>query len=80
MFPLQVKKLLEHPDRKNTTCCYSRALYRNHYLFYKVSNVPIVHLGVWGMVVTVLSLGFAIGVIIAVGMLFVVQVKYLNTV
>lgn len=32
------------------------------------------------MVVTVLSLGFAIGVIIAVGMLFVVQVKSLSTV
>lgn len=56
-------------------CSLYRALYRNHYLFYKVSNVPIVHLGVWGMVVTVLSLGFAIGVIIAVGMLFVVQMR-----
>lgn len=51
-----------------------RSLYRLHYWrIYK--QTPIIHLGVYGTICCVLSLGFAIGVIIAVGMLLFFQLK-----
>ncbi|XP_066247171.1 palmitoyltransferase ZDHHC6 [Euwallacea similis] len=56
-------------------CSLYRALYRKNYLYYQIPNVPIVHLGLAGMVTTVLSLGFAIGVVVAVGMLLIVQIS-----
>ncbi|KAL1508882.1 hypothetical protein ABEB36_003704 [Hypothenemus hampei] len=56
-------------------CSLYRALYRNNYIYYKVQNVPLVHLGVGGMIITVLASGFALGVVIAVGMLLYLQVR-----
>lgn len=56
-------------------CSLYRAIHRMNYLYYKVPDVPIVHLGLTGMIVTILALGFAIGVVCAVGMLLVVQLR-----
>ncbi|XP_050315116.1 palmitoyltransferase ZDHHC6-like isoform X1 [Anthonomus grandis grandis] len=56
-------------------CSLYRALYRNNYLYYRVPDVPIVYLGLTGMILTVLSLGLAIGVVCAVGLLFIVQFR-----
>ncbi|CAG9765258.1 unnamed protein product [Ceutorhynchus assimilis] len=56
-------------------CSLYRAIHRNHYLYNRIQNVPIVSLSLLGMIITVLSLGFAIGVVIAVGMLFIVQFR-----
>ncbi|XP_030761991.1 palmitoyltransferase ZDHHC6 isoform X2 [Sitophilus oryzae] len=52
-----------------------RAINRLNYLYHKVNNVPLVHLGLTGMILTVLSLGFAIGVVCAVGILFYFQLR-----
>ncbi|XP_005104338.1 palmitoyltransferase ZDHHC6 isoform X2 [Aplysia californica] len=51
-----------------------RALNFHHYYYYK-RDEPLVYLGVWGFVVTMFGVGLAIGVIIAVGMLFYIQIK-----
>ncbi|XP_060523842.1 palmitoyltransferase ZDHHC6 isoform X2 [Cylas formicarius] len=57
------------------SCSLYRAIHRNHYIFNRVTDVPIVYLGIWGMILTVLALGFAIGVVAAVGMLLFFQVR-----
>ncbi|KAH1019213.1 hypothetical protein HUJ04_009064 [Dendroctonus ponderosae] len=56
-------------------CAMYRALYRNYYLVNHIRNVPIVNLGLMGLGLTVLALGFALGVVVAVGMLLVIQVR-----
>lgn len=43
-----------------------------------IRNVPIVNLGLTGLALTVLALGFALGVVVAVGMLLVLQVLFNN--
>ncbi|KAK7005090.1 palmitoyltransferase ZDHHC6 [Biomphalaria glabrata] len=51
-----------------------RALNFHHY-YYKFPSEPIVYLGVVGFVVTMFAVGLAIGVIVAVGMLFYIQIR-----
>ena len=46
-----------------------------HYYFYNHRSEPLVYLTVYGFVMTMFSIGLAIGVIIAVGMLFYIQVR-----
>ncbi|CAL1527464.1 unnamed protein product [Lymnaea stagnalis] len=46
-----------------------------HYYYHFRPKEPIVYLGVWGFVVTMFAVGLAIGVIIAVGMLFYIQIR-----
>jgi len=46
-----------------------------HYYYYYGAGVPLVYLGLWGFVATMFGVGLAVGVIIAVGMLFVIQIK-----
>lgn len=52
-----------------------KSIHRMHYLYYGVENQPIVQFGLYGMIMCVLALGLAIGVVIAVGMLFYFQVR-----
>ncbi|KAK7501478.1 hypothetical protein BaRGS_00007282 [Batillaria attramentaria] len=54
--------------------CIYRAINFQYY-FYNRRNEPLVYLGVSGFVLTMFSIGLAIGVIIAVGMLFYIQIK-----
>lgn len=56
-------------------CSLHRSIHRIYYLQYGTGREPIVHLGVYGMIFCVLSLGLAIGVVAAVGMLLYCQVK-----
>ena len=46
------------------------------FYFYNRRSDPLVYLSVYGFVLTMFSIGLAIGVIIAVGMLFYIQVLY----
>lgn len=55
-------------------CSLYRALHRLHYLYHGSGNEPMVHLGLFGVILCVLALGFTIGVVIAVGMLLYFQV------
>ena len=59
-------------------CSLYRALNRVHYLYYGMGNEPIVYLGLYGIILCVLALGFTIGVVIAVGMLLIFQVRILG--
>ncbi|XP_013391587.1 palmitoyltransferase ZDHHC6-like [Lingula anatina] len=52
-----------------------RAVYRPYYLYFGDGTEPLVELDVLGFLVCMFGIGLAIGVIIAVGMLFVVQMK-----
>ncbi|XP_044260016.1 palmitoyltransferase ZDHHC6 isoform X1 [Tribolium madens] len=56
-------------------CSLFRALNRVHYLYYGSGKEPIVHLGLYGIILCVLALGFTIGVVIAVGMLLFFQIR-----
>ncbi|XP_076442493.1 palmitoyltransferase ZDHHC6-like isoform X1 [Babylonia areolata] len=51
-----------------------RAIHFQYYFYYRRSE-PLVYLSVYGFVLTMFSIGLAIGVIIAVGMLFYIQMK-----
>ncbi|GFO38726.1 palmitoyltransferase [Plakobranchus ocellatus] len=51
-----------------------RALNFQYYYYYR-SQEPLVYLGFFGFVLTMFGIGLAIGVIIAVGMLFYIQMK-----
>ncbi|XP_064618042.1 palmitoyltransferase ZDHHC6-like [Liolophura sinensis] len=51
-----------------------RALNRHYYIFYGTGQ-PIVHLSIFGFIMVMFATGLAIGVIIAVGMLFYIQMK-----
>jgi hypothetical protein len=56
-------------------CSLYRALNRVHYLYYGTGHEPIVYLGIYGIILCVLALGFTIGVVIAVGMLLFFQIR-----
>lgn len=57
------------------SCSLYRALYRSYFIHYGVGKVPVVYLGLYGLILTVLALGFAIGVVAAVGMLLFFQIR-----
>lgn len=57
------------------SCSLYRAFHRVWYLYYGTGQEPIVHLGLYGIIFCVFSLGLAAGVVLAVGMLFFVQVS-----
>ena len=48
---------------------------QTHYLFYGTGKEPIVNLGLVALVGSMVCIGLALGVIIAVGGLFVIQVS-----
>lgn len=52
-----------------------RAIYRNYYIFYGTGREPIVDLGAISLIGSMLSVGLAFGVVLAVGGLFVVQLR-----
>lgn len=52
-----------------------RTIFRNYYIFYGIENVPIVNLGMYQLIASMFAIGMAFGVAIAVGFLFIVQVK-----
>ncbi|CAG7719098.1 unnamed protein product [Allacma fusca] len=56
------------------SCSLYRAIYRSYYLYYK-ENVPIVYLGVYGLVWVLFSIGCAVGVVLGVGVLLYYQLK-----
>jgi len=51
-----------------------RAVFRNYYIFYNITDVPLVHLSFMGVIMSVFGFGMAFGVTIAVGILFYIQV------
>ncbi|KAK9720390.1 DHHC palmitoyltransferase [Popillia japonica] len=57
------------------SCSLYRAFNRVWYLYYGTGQEPIVHLGLYGIIMCVLSLGLAAGVVLAVGMLLFFQVR-----
>jgi palmitoyltransferase ZDHHC6 len=52
-----------------------RAIFRNYYIYYNVKEVPIVFLEVYGIIACMFAIGMAIGVTVAVGILFFIQLK-----
>lgn len=52
-----------------------RAIFRNYYVFYGIKDVPIINLSFSGLVCCMFATGMAFGVAIAVGILFVIQMK-----
>ena len=52
-----------------------RALNFHYYVYRGVEGVPLVQLGVWSFVVCMFASGLAIGVVVAVGLLFVMEMK-----
>lgn len=52
-----------------------RAIFRNYYIFYKVTDVPIVSLEFFPLLFCMFATGMAIGVTIAVGILLIIQLK-----
>jgi len=62
----------------HAVCILVPAIYRAlnfHHYYYSQPDEPLVYLGVWGFVITMFGVGLAIGVILAVGMLFYIQFK-----
>lgn len=55
-------------------CSLYKSIHRVHY-FYK--GEAVINFGLYGMILCVLALGFAVGVVIAVGMLLYFQVGYI---
>ncbi|GAB6028399.1 hypothetical protein CHUAL_002563 [Chamberlinius hualienensis] len=55
------------------SCSLYRALYRNWHIMYRIP--PIVYLDVTGFMISLFALGLAIGVILALGVLFIIQFK-----
>jgi hypothetical protein len=51
-----------------------RCVLQTYYIFYGTGHEPLVNLGFVGLVGSMVSVGLAFGVIIAVGGLFVIQV------
>lgn len=49
---------------------------QHYYLYYGNGTEPLVNLGIHGFVACMFAVGLAIGVFIAVGALFVIQVSY----
>ncbi|XP_055586909.1 palmitoyltransferase ZDHHC6-like [Uranotaenia lowii] len=56
-------------------CSLYAGLHRDWYLYYGQYSKATVHLGMWSLVLSVLNVGLAVGVIIAVGMLFFFQLR-----
>ncbi|KAJ8980790.1 hypothetical protein NQ317_004791 [Molorchus minor] len=56
-------------------CSLYQSIHRAHYIYYGIDSEPVVHLGLYGIVMCVLALGFAIGVVAAVGMLLYFQLR-----
>ncbi|PVD39528.1 hypothetical protein C0Q70_02162 [Pomacea canaliculata] len=58
-------------------CILIPSIYRavNFHYYYRLPNEPLVYLSVPAFVLTMFSVGLAIGVVIAVGMLFYMQIK-----
>lgn len=52
-----------------------RAVYRNYYIFYGTGREPLVSLGFMAMLSCMVAIGLAIGVTIAVGGLFFIQLR-----
>ncbi|CAF0876321.1 unnamed protein product [Brachionus calyciflorus] len=52
-----------------------RAIYRNYYMFFGHNDVPLVSLNMYQMIACMFAIGMAFGVVIAVGMLFFIQMK-----
>jgi hypothetical protein len=48
---------------------------KNYYIYYGVVDVPLVHLSFAGLIASMFAVGLALGVTIAVGILFVIQVS-----
>lgn len=55
------------------SCSLYRVLFKSHNIMY-FDRRPIVHLGLFGLVLCVFTLGLAIGAVLAVGMLLYFQV------
>lgn len=51
-----------------------RAIFYNHYVFYNIPGVPKVYLGFIQMLMCIFAAGMAVGVAVAVGILFFLQV------
>ncbi|CAH1176374.1 unnamed protein product [Phaedon cochleariae] len=56
-------------------CSLYRAIHRAHHVYYSAAKEPVVHLGLYGLIMCVIALGFAIGVVAAVGMLLYFQMR-----
>ncbi|KAJ8922061.1 hypothetical protein NQ315_008702 [Exocentrus adspersus] len=53
-----------------------RSLYKSiHRMHYITGNQPVIQFGLYGLIMCVLALGFAIGVVVAVGMLLYFQLR-----
>ncbi|KAB0790303.1 hypothetical protein PPYR_15359 [Photinus pyralis] len=52
-----------------------RGINRTWYMYHNIQNVPIVHFGLYGLILTVFGLGLAVGVVLAVGMLLGLQLR-----
>ncbi|XP_022910851.1 palmitoyltransferase ZDHHC6-like [Onthophagus taurus] len=57
------------------SCTLYRAFYRSWYIYHGITGQPIVVLGLYGIVISVFALGLALGVVIAVGILFFFQAR-----
>lgn len=60
-------------------CSLYRGINRTWYLYRGITNVPIVYLNFYGLILCVFALGLAIGVVLAVGMLLFFQVLNFNS-
>lgn len=52
-----------------------RGIHRQWYIYYGHPHLATVHLGIWSLIFCIFSLGLAIGVVIAVGMLLFFQLR-----
>jgi len=59
------------------SCSIYRVIYRSWYFVH--NQPPIINLGIYGFILGLFALGLAIGVIIAVGFLFIIQIKCVST-
>ena len=57
---------------------FYRGIHRNWYLYHGQTALASVHFGITSLVLCIFSLGLAIGVVVAVGMLLYFQVKYIK--
>lgn len=60
-------------------CSLYRGIHRAWYIHHQIYNVPLVYLNLYSLVLCVFSLGLAIGVVFAVGMLLYFQVMIFIT-
>ncbi|CAF1111142.1 unnamed protein product [Adineta ricciae] len=55
--------------------CIYRALFVQYYVYARVKDVPLIYFTFTGLISCILSIGLALGVIIAVGFLLIVQLR-----